>query len=84
MMYSGVLEKSSLTTESRKDGAERVRVSRGAAAESDARSSLRRPGKMLDDDGVHVASEFAVDGRAETLFIKALIEERSNTERVLT
>lgn len=63
MIYSGVLEKSSLTTESRNEGAERVSVRRGGAAESDGRSSFLSPGNIADDDDEHGASELAVDGR---------------------
>ena len=64
MMYNMLSENSSLTAASRKEGAERVRVSKGDSEDWSAdRSSLRRLGKTAEDEGWESGDE---EGREPT------------------
>lgn len=70
-MYKGPSENSSLTTASRKEGAERVRVSRGdSLGSSVGRSSLRRVGKTAEVEGWEPED---VEGREPTKPRRAFI-----------
>jgi len=70
-MYKGPSENSSLTTASRKEGAERVRVSRGdSLGSSGGRSSLLRVGKTAEVEGWESED---VEGREPTKPRRAFI-----------